>query len=132
MLARLLVEEIAVEAYVSHCQPRLQSAQHMYVGGADEHGAIKEHHDSAHQKESAYSSCQSSVALQAHWWLWVRTYPRSRRRPQSLSHVSTDSCKLGIRLEAMRNVLWVSESHIVGILKVCMCLWMRSVRKRVR
>jgi hypothetical protein len=131
MLERLLVEEIEVEAYVSHCQPRLQSAQRMHVGGADEHGTIKEHHDSAHQKESAYSSCQSSVALRAHWWLWVRTYPRSRRRPQSLSRVSTNSCKVGIRLEAICNVLWVSESHIVGILRGCMCLWMRSVRRCV-
>lgn len=43
-----------------------------------------------------------------------RTYPRSRRRPQSLFKVSSCVLFFGEFVDG----LWVSESHIVGILKV--------------
>ena len=60
--------------------------------------------------------------------LWMRTYPLSRRRPQSLlsplAHIPALSY-------AHTHVLWVSVSHMVGILECWLCR-MRAVRLYVR
>jgi hypothetical protein len=47
--------------------------------------------------------------------------PEQKATPISVSPVSMESYKVVLGLEASRNALWVSESHIVGILKVCVC-----------
>jgi hypothetical protein len=80
------------------------------------HGAIKKHHDAAHEEQPAWVLLLT-FALRAVDCV-VRTYPLNRRRrrflPMSVTARGHGSCAV---------VLCVSESHIVGILTVD--AWMR-------